>query len=293
MNESRRGTSIRIYLADGTPDGLRIVEKSNWTGRALMVSRSQYPEIRSRKELRRPGVYVLIGQAEERSYDHRIYIGEADDARSRIDDHVRKRDFWNELILFTSKDANLNKAHVRYLEARLLAIAAEARQAEFENSNATQCPPLSEADIDDIETYLENMLLIYPLLGVTAFDIGSNSKAPQAETVPLLLLGGPQAEGKGRDLPEGFVVYEGAIARRREVKSIHAYLSALRRTLKEDGVLVDGPEGRWTLTRDYRFKSPSMAAAVLLGRNANGRIEWKDDDGRTLKAIQEAALANY
>ena len=116
-------TSIRIFLADGTPDGLRLVEKSNWTGRALMTSRTQYPKVRGREEFERPGVYLLRGPAEGQGFDSRIYIGEADVARTRIDSHVRGKDFWTRLILFTSKDENLNKAHIRYLEGMLIQLS--------------------------------------------------------------------------------------------------------------------------------------------------------------------------
>ena len=284
----KRGTSIRIYLADGTPDGLRIVERSNWTGRALMVSRSQYPEIRHRDELSRPGVYLLRGQAERGGLGARIYIGEADTARARIDSHVRTKDFWDELILFTSKDDTLNKAHIRYLESRLIQLAIDAKQAELENGTAPQTPALSEPERDDAEGFLENMLLIYPVLGLTAFE-QSTSGEPDESKGPLLHLSGKGTKGKGRDTSEGFTVYAGSRARRSTVKSIHRYLLDLREALREEGLFqLEGDQ--LVLVSDYLFKSPSTAAGVFLGRSANGRLEWKDEDGRTLREIQEQAI---
>ena len=286
----RRATSIRIFLADGTPDGLRIVEKSNWTGRALMTSRVQYPEVRSREEFGRPGVYLLRGRSQGRGFDSRIYIGEADVARTRIDGHHRGKDFWDDLILFTSKDENLNKAHIRYLEARLLEIAKEAKQAELDNGNFPQVPALSEAEKADAEAFLEDILILYPVLGVTAFDKAEDALAGGLVSErPLLRLTGKEAEGQGRDTPEGFVVYAGATARRTAVPSLHAYLNDLREKLQEEDVLVSAGT-RLRLTQDYLFNSPSTAAGVLLGRSANGRIEWKNQDGKTLKAVQTAAL---
>ena len=124
--------SLRIFLLHGTPDGPQIVEKSNWTGHAIRCSRAQYPALRERPELSRPGLYVLVAAAEGADPPP-IYVGEADVARSRLDEHARTKDFWTHLVLFTSKDGNLNKAHVKYLEARLVERARRARRAELEN----------------------------------------------------------------------------------------------------------------------------------------------------------------
>lgn len=277
-------------MADGTPDGLRIVERSNWTGRALMVSRAEYPAIRHRDELGRPGVYLLRGQAERGGLGARIYIGEADTARTRIDNHIRGKDFWDELILFTSKDDMLNKAHIRYLESRLVELATDANQAELENNNAPQRPALSEPERDDAESFLENMLLIYPVLGVTAFEL-STIPEPDVSRGPLLSITGPHAEARGRDTSEGFVVYAGSRARKVSVNSLSRPIADLREVLIEKRVLR--PEGdHLVFVADHLFSSPSTAACVVLGRSANGRVEWKDESGRTLRAVQEDAIAS-
>ena len=115
-----RGVLIRLFLAEGVSDGLWIVEKSNWTGVGLMCPRASYPRARSRDELTRPGVYVLVGPSETGGDRSRVYIGEADVLSKRLDQHFASKDFWTRAMVFTSKDQNLNKAHVRYLEARLV-----------------------------------------------------------------------------------------------------------------------------------------------------------------------------
>jgi hypothetical protein len=124
--DDRRPTSIRLFLADGRADGLRLIEKSNWTGLGLVCARSDYTRVRRRDEWARPGVYLLTGPAEGDGSRDRLYIGEADDVRDRVDNHVRNKDFWTNIVAFTSKDGNLNKAHVRYLETRLLQLAVAA-----------------------------------------------------------------------------------------------------------------------------------------------------------------------
>jgi hypothetical protein len=253
-----------------------------------MTSRTQYPKVRGREEFERPGVYLLRGPAEGQGFESRIYIGEADVARTRIDSHVRGKDFWTSLILFTSKDENLNKAQVKYLESGLIGLAQNARRAEIDNGNAPQLPALSEADIADAESFLADMLVIYPVLGVSAFD-QIQKAARKGE--PRLYLTGADTKAEGRETPEGFVVYEGSVGRVESVPSIKYYKKVieLRESFVEKGLFV--VEGKsMCLAQDYLFASPSSAAAVFLGRSANGRVEWKDKTGRTLKEIQEASL---
>jgi hypothetical protein len=170
-----------LFLADGSADGLWVVEKSNWTGLALMAPRTRYPALRKRPEMTGPGVYVLLGPAESAAKSSRVYVGETDVLKERLDQHYKNRDFWTRVVVFTAKDANLNKAHVRYLESRLLGLAVEAGRAEVDNNTGSTLPSLSEADTADIEAFLADMLLIYPVLGVQAFERPDDIDTDQPE----------------------------------------------------------------------------------------------------------------
>lgn len=156
--------SIKIFLPGGDSDGLRTIEKSGWSGCGIVVPRSLFPEAKKRKELSRAGVYVLVGPAEESGLP-RVYIGEGDPIRPRVEQHASKKDFWTTSIAFTSKDENLNKAHVQYLEARLIALAAQAKRCVLDNGNVPQIPSLSESDTADAAGFLAEMLLCFPVLG--------------------------------------------------------------------------------------------------------------------------------
>jgi len=284
MNKSPGGFSVRIYIPWGEPEGMRIVEKSNWTGQGLVFPRAEFAEVRTREELKRTGVYVLWGPGESTQL-LRVYVGEGDAVLPRLEQHAKQKDFWTHAIVFTSKDQNLNKAHVKYLEARLLQLAAEAKRAELENGNIPQLPTLSEADTADAEGFLDNILLCLPIVGLNVFE-----KAKVAGSVSGdLMLKGKGIEARGRESAEGFVVRAGSEAVKQEAPSIHSYMRELRRTLLAQGVLEDADEV-YRLTQDYIFNSPSTAAGVLLGRPANGRKEWKDQQGHTLKEIQEAEI---
>lgn len=276
--------SVRIFIPSGEPEGLRLVEKSNWTGQGLVFPRALYADVRQRPELKRTGVYLLWGPAETGQLP-RLYVGEGDAVLPRLDQHAKQKDFWTHAVVFTSKDQNLNKAHVQYLEARLVQLAKDAKRAELDNGNVPQLPALSEADAADAEAFLLDLLLCLPLMGAPFFE----QTLPKPAKGRELLLKAKGIEARGMDTAEGFVVRAGSQAVKEEVPSIHAYLVELRKTLLAQGVLMpDGPV--WRMTQDYAFNSPSTAAGVLLGRSANGRMEWRDAKGRTLKEIQEAEL---
>lgn len=209
------GTSITVFLPDGNPEGVRLIFKSHWTGIAVASPRSRYPDVRlAREELRKPGVYALVGPADEASQEARIYVGEGEDPRARIDSHHANKDFWNRLVVFTSFGQALNKATIRYLESRLLQLAATAGRAELDNGNAPALPPLSEPDTADAESFLTDMLVIFPILGVNVFE-----PLQQTTSASRLHLSGPEAEGEGAETDDGFVVFAGALARAATVDS--------------------------------------------------------------------------
>jgi hypothetical protein len=283
---SERPFSIKIFLPNGQPDGLRIVDKSNWTGRGIVFPRSLFPEIKKREEFQETGVYVLAGPSEEGELP-KIYIGEGDPVKSRLEQHFSKKDFWTWGVFFVSKDRSLNKAHVQHLEAQLIQIAKEAKRSFFDNLNEPQKPSLSEAEEADVESFLEDMLSIFPLLGLSVFQKVSSGKIKKQQ---LLTIESKGIKVSGYESPEGFIVKEGSQAVKSEVPSIHHYMTVIRRELQETGVLKDDGDA-FVFTQDYFFNSPSTAAGVVLGRTANGRIEWKNFKGETLKLIQDDNLA--
>ena len=170
MNSMKtHGFSINIFLPDGEPEGVRIVEKSLWTGLGLVCPRSLFSETKRRPEFQKTGVYVLVGTSDETG-NPRMYVGEGDPVLNRLNDHYTKKEFLTTAIFFTSKDANLNKAHVQYLESRLITLAREAKQCDLDNGNFPALPSLSEAEIAYMEGFLYNMLHCFPVLGVRFFE---------------------------------------------------------------------------------------------------------------------------
>ncbi|MDP2869516.1 GIY-YIG nuclease family protein [Methyloversatilis sp.] len=276
--------SLRIFVADGDPDGLRVVERSNWIGKALMFPRALLPRVKERDELKQTGVYLLIGPREDGEGDL-LYIGEGDPVRPRLECHYAHKDFWTHALCFIAAPGQLNKAHVQFLEANLIRMAKAARRVPLDNGNQPMEPSLSEADRADMLVFLENVLGMLPVMGVHAFEKGVQ---PAAAVTPSLVLRGKGITASGFEASQGFVVRAGSLAVGDTVPSMQQHVRGmydLRQQLIGNGVMARDGDG-YRFSQDYVFTSPSTAAAVVLGRSANGRVEWKDAQGRTLKALQ-------
>jgi hypothetical protein len=278
-----RPYSIKIYLPDGTPDGLKIIEKSNWNGKGVVCPRSSFPDNKAREEFSRTGIYILLGPSEQ-SDVNMIYVGQGDPIKRRLDSHYANKDFWTRAVFFVSKDDNLNKAHIGHLESKLITMATEAKRCLLDNQNCPALPSMSEMDVADAEGFLEEILLCLPVLGINEFN---KPEANVLKNKSRLFLKGPNCIAEGKETAEGLTVFEGAHARIEETASIHKYMTDARENLLRREIFKQ-EEGKYILTQDYTFSSPSTAAAIFLARNANGRTEWKDSTGKTLKEIQEA-----
>jgi len=290
--------ALRLFVPSGIPEGLRIVEKSNWSGIGFVVPRSQLAEFLARPEAQRPGVYVLLGAEPDGSGDL-AYIGEADPLGRRLEQHAASRDFWTVAFAFTDKDSHLNKAHGLHLEARLIDLARQARRSRLDNLQQGRAISLSEVDRAEAEGYLSELLLCCPVLGLRLFErpqapsLSPSSPATPSPAPPptTFHLRGPDADGQGYESPGGFTVLEGARARLAFVESSPASLVAFRQQLSDQGVFAPDGQGL-ILSQSYEFNSPSQAAALLLARTANGLIEWKDCIGLTLREHRQRQVSS-
>ena len=274
--------SIKIFVPGGNPDGLRTIEKSNWSGAGIVIPRALMGEAKGRPELTRTGVYVLIGPPEESGLPS-VYVGEGDPIKPRLEQHAVKKDFWTSCIAFTSKDENLNKAHVQYIESRLITCAADAKRCVLDNGNVPALPSLSDADAADAEGFLLEMLLCFPVLGLGVFSAAAVSK--KSANLRQITAKGVKAEGM--ETADGFIVRSGSEAVKSDRPSCPDQIRKMRAALIDNGVLKLVGD-RYAFTQDYAFSSPSTAAGVVQGGAANGRVDWKTKDGKTLKELQAA-----
>ncbi|MCU1584350.1 MAG: endonuclease [Microbacteriaceae bacterium] len=286
------GKSIRLFLADGTPGGLLTAEIMNWTGHVVAAPRSDLAALLKRPETSRTGIYILLGEDPEGLADSLAYIGEGDDVSRRLYQHSRPeeqggKDFWDRAVVLISKDSNLTKAHARYLESRLIALAQLARRARLLNGTAPLPLPLPEADVSDMEYFIAQAKIVLPVLGVNLFRAATRTVVPsgvvdlaaadESTSSPVfeLLLNKEGIVATAQEIDGEFTVFEGSHARSSWVGTSHGY-EKLREKLERDGTLAATADGAMVaFTRDQVFASPSAAAAVIFGRNANGRTTWR------------------
>jgi len=276
--------TIKLFLPHGDAKRLRVGEVSNWTGKALAAPRTEIDDLLAREEAGSAGIYFLFG-SDPKSGDALAYIGEAEIIRDRLKQHKAK-DFWNAVVVFVSKDENLTKAHIRYLENRLLQEAKQAGRYQLENSNINN-PKLPESDREDMEVFLSRIRQVLPVLGsdlLTPISGSLKNAGPQKK----FLCKNKGAVAFGRRTEGGFVVFKDStavIAERSSAKTQHPFVVALRKKLVQDGAIIrDG--GFFIFTKDTEFDSPSAAAAVIHGGGANGPVVWKDENGKSLKELE-------
>ena len=276
--------TIKLFLPRGDAKSLRTAEISNWTGKAIAAPRTELDELLQREELDKAGVYILSG-TDPLSGSPRAYIGEAEVIRERLKQHKTK-EFWISAIVFVSKDENLTKAHVRYLESRLLIEATQVARFTLEQNQAGGSK-LPESDREDMEVFLSRVRQLLPVLGSDLL-IPIAQPAAKQQTGGVLICRMKGAEARGHRTPDGFVVLKGSTAVLQERASAKNWpaVIALRKQMIADGTLIP-KDGFYEFTKDAAFSSPSAAAAVVEGGSANGLIEWRTKDGRVLKDLDE------
>lgn len=161
--------TIRIFVPDGDPEGVRIIDRMNWTGLGIVIPREKWPETRRRNEFGQPGVYILVGYRDDNDRPI-LYIGQADDLRERLDQHSKGKEFWDWAMTFLSTNNSLNRAHILWLEYALYARAKTADRADLDNSQTPSEPRLSESERADTQAFLSEILQILPLVGLRVLE---------------------------------------------------------------------------------------------------------------------------
>lgn len=276
------GKTIKIFLIDGEPNGRMSCELSNWSGKAYKIPRIKIKECSDREDLTSTGVYLLFGKDD--TGKDQVYIGEAESILKRLNQQLTQKDFWNEAIIFISKDENLNKAHIKYLENRLHEIAKSANRYTVDNSVIPTQSSISESDRAEMEEFIEYIKMLVNTLGHKVFDEKREFKPKQKQEL-FLIKAARGAEGLGEPTSDGFVVFKNSKAASTIVNSMSPNYVTYREKLISEGVLVDKGD-YFEFSDDYIFSSPSTAAVMVMGRNANGLMEWKNKDGKTLKEFE-------
>lgn len=273
-----QAATIKLFLVHGSPNGLRTAELSNWSGKAIAAPRTEVSDLLKREEISNPGFYLLTGVDPE-SGDRAIYIGEAENVANRLKSHATK-DFWNAATVFVSKDENLTKAHIRYLEGALIE-RANSNSAALVMNSVNSGARLPESDAAEMDVFLEKCLQLLPVLGIPDFS----EKVDQfSESKDLLYCKIKGLTATGKRTASGFIVFAGSKAVLEHRPSAKR-MRDKREQLIEKGLLVE-KDGHLVFVKDIEFGSPSTAGSVVRGGNTNGLTNWKNSQGTQLKDIE-------
>ena len=294
------GKSIRVYLADATVTGIRYAELVNWTGHALACPRNRLAELPTWPEASKPGVYFLF---EARLGDSKplAYIGESENVSDRLTNHDRLKEFWNEVVIFTSKDENLTKAHIKFLESTLVGLVKQADRYELDNGNTPTQSSLPRADRDAMAEFVENIRMVLGILGYPILEPllrvrepllrasqQDQEKITESSTTELVFrVNNITAYGAVTD--EGFVLKRGSQVSKTNTESVGSKLIAAKeRYLVEGALVADGDH--LVAAEDILVSSSSYAAVIVAGTSRSGPQSWKTAEGKTLKEIEDASI---
>jgi hypothetical protein len=270
------GKTIQIFLPDGNARGVKIAEITSRTVLSILVPRSELSNISKRDELNNVGVYLLFGQVDSKPL---VYIGEAENCLNRLRQHNKSKDFWTHALVFVSKTQYFTKTHIKFLEWMCFDVANKVDRYILENSNIPTKPHISESVESDLFDNFNTIKILSSTLGFPIFDEIIKSKDNK-----MIYCKGKDAHAVGEYIEDGLVVFSKSKCNLIEPKSLGTSVSGMRSQLMEKGVLIKNGD-ILEFSSDYVFSSPSIAASVVLARNANGWIEWKFDSGKTLDEV--------
>lgn len=267
------GKSIELFLANGTADSLIIAELSNWNGKAIKIPRIEVIDC-NRNDIKEPGVYFLFCKEEDNSDS--VYIGESENVKERLVQHIRdysaekEKYYWTTAVIFIGRD--LNKAHIRYLENRLVTEAKSAKRYLVLTKNTYGKTVLKESQIATMEEFIENIRVLINTLGYKVLEPMIINDASAKDDGEKLYMRAGNARAEGMVTTEGFVLLAGAVVNEKvSEKSLSKGAIALRKKIFDSGKVE-----QLTTTEDILFSSSSAAVDFVTGYSVSGPMTWKN-----------------
>ena len=274
------GKTVTTYLIDGDPKGTQYAFISNKISQMYVVPRSNLSYLNTQEKLQKPAFYILLGENE--ATKPQAYIGETENFRERVKDHDNKKSFWQKALIFVSKDADMTKADVQYLEHKAIAEAKKANTFVLsDNKQTPKAPNLPEYRQDSMDEFFDDAKFLASFIGCNIFEISQ----PKA-TENLFYIKGRGCEAKGFYSSNGFTVQKGSEIALTVVPSFG--WKEKRNDMVQEYTVQEGT--KLFMTSDITISSPSTAAMFVLGRPSNGWSDWKDDNGYTLDSVYRKQL---
>lgn len=273
------GKTVTTYLIDGDPLGTQYLFISNKICQMFVVPRSNLSYLNEQEKLQKPAFYILIGENEETK--PQAYIGETENFKERVKDHDNKKGFWQKALIFVSKDEDITKADVQYLEHKAISEAKKANTFVLsENKQIPKAPNLPEHQRDAMDEFFEDIKFLVSFIGCNIFDI------LQPKEEHLFYTKGRGCNARGYYNSSGFTVLKGSILAKNCVTSFN-WKEKRKKLIKEYATFEND---NWVMNSDKTFSSPSTAADFCIGSSNNGWLVWKDMDNKTLDAKNRKQL---
>lgn len=273
------GKTVTTYLIDGDPKGTQYAFISNKICQMFVVPRSNLSYLNTQEKLQKPAFYILLG--EDESTKPLAYIGETENFKERVKDHDSKKAFWQKALIFVSKDADMTKVDVQYLEHKAIAEAKKANAFVLsDNKQIPKAPNLPEHQRDSIDEFFEDVKFLASFIGCNIFEVS------QPKEEHLFYTKGRGCNAKGFYSSDGFTVLKGSTVAKTMVPSFN--WKEKREKMIQDYTSIEN--GILVLTSDKTFSSPSTAADFCIGSSNNGWLVWKDKNGNTLDSVYRKQL---
>ncbi|WP_288389924.1 GIY-YIG nuclease family protein [uncultured Acinetobacter sp.] len=283
----KRGRQIRLFYVDGQHNGIVRAELMNWTGYVYAAPRASLKQLIEKDDAHGSGIYFLISKAQELEGKYSVYVGETVNGIQRMQHHEYNKDFWDTVILVQCKDTTLTKTHCAYLEYQVYQFIKDKTLYQIENKQVLKsyAGRLSDADISDMDTFLDNLSFVLPALGVNILTpvvkIPSQSNTQFASTIDeaieaefSILSRDKKVDGKAYIKEGVFYVRQGSIGKEQQTSSQHNFIINQRQSLIDKGMIRVIDE-KIEFTHDVAFTSTSTPAAMLFGRPTSGPSTWK------------------
>lgn len=273
------GKTVTTYLIDSDPNGTQYSFISNKICQMFVVPRSNLSYLNEQEKLQKPAFYILIG--EDEATKPQAYIGETENFKERVKDHDNKKGFWQKALIFVSKDEDITKADVQYLEHKAIDEAKKANTFVLsENKQVPKAPNLPEHQRDTMDEFFEDIKFLVSFMGCNIFDI------LQPKEEHLFYTKGRGCNARGYYNSSGFTVLKGSILANNCVTSFN-WKEKREKLIKEYATFENG---NWVMNSDKTFSSPSTAADFCIGSSNNGWLVWKDMDNKTLDSVYRKQL---
>lgn len=275
-----RSKSLKVVLLDGTPYGVKTAELSNWNGKAIIAPRAALKKLKELPEAEMPAVYFLLGD------ENHVYVGETDALGQRLAHHAITKPNWSDLIAFTSP--KLTKTEVKYLEHVFTKRLASDGLVALENGTSPKSPTISIEDQDVMEEFVDRASDVLLSLGYSLLGASHEVEAAAKQSGVSVTCVGPDANAQGVYGESGLLVLKGSLARKQHAPAFEGHNYFKQRTqMIESGILSSSDDRHYSFTQDHLFSSPSAAAAIVRASSMNGLNEWKTQDGKSIKELEQ------